>query len=36
VLEDDRFRLMKRADAEALGARVVTEGGRPSHLEIPR
>ena len=27
--------LMHRADAEALGARVVFDGGRPSHLELP-
>ena len=37
VLDGERFRLMRRADAEALGAVVVRDdSGRPSHLELPR
>jgi pyoverdine/dityrosine biosynthesis protein Dit1/AcrR family transcriptional regulator len=36
LLEDDRFRLVKRADAEALGASAVSAGDRPSHYRIDR
>lgn len=32
--KDDRFSLVRRAEAEALGAHVVVEDGRPSHFEI--
>ena len=35
VLDGEHFRLMKRMDAEALGAVVVKVGRRPSHMEIP-
>ena len=31
---DARWSLMKRREAEALGARVVEVGGRPDHLEV--
>lgn len=34
VLRGERFELMKRADAEALGARVIEEDGRASYLEV--
>lgn len=34
VLREGAFALMKRADAEALGAHVVLDDGRPSHMEI--
>ena len=34
VLTAERFRLMRRADAEGLGARVITAGGRPDHLRL--
>lgn len=33
---DGRFTLMKRAEAEAAGARLVTAHGRPSHFVLPR
>ncbi|GHH82224.1 pyoverdine biosynthesis protein PvcA [Streptomyces sulfonofaciens] len=33
---DGRFTLMKRAEAEAAGARLVTVRGRPSHLVLAR
>ncbi|WP_406411160.1 L-tyrosine/L-tryptophan isonitrile synthase family protein [Streptomyces sp. NBC_01614] len=33
---DGRFTLMKRAEAEAAGAQLVTARGRPSHLVLPR
>lgn len=35
VVDRTHTSLMHRADAEALGARVVFDGGRPSHLELP-
>jgi pyoverdine/dityrosine biosynthesis protein Dit1/AcrR family transcriptional regulator len=35
VLGRDGYRLMHRRDAEVLGARVIEEGGRPSHMELP-
>lgn len=35
LLRGDRFLLTKRADAEALGAKVVERDARPSHLELP-
>jgi L-tyrosine isonitrile synthase len=34
VLRAGRFALMRRVDAEALGAHVVIHDGRPSHMEI--
>jgi pyoverdine/dityrosine biosynthesis protein Dit1/AcrR family transcriptional regulator len=34
VWSGERFTLMKRAEAEALGAVVVEEDGRPSYLEV--
>jgi pyoverdine/dityrosine biosynthesis protein Dit1 len=34
VKTDGRFILVKRLEAESMGARVVLEGGRPSHYEI--
>lgn len=33
---DGRFTLMKRAEAEAAGAQLVTAHGRPSHFVLPR
>lgn len=33
-VEEGRFALMKRSQAEALGARVVERDGRPSHLTL--
>ena len=36
LLENDRFRLVKRADAETLAARRVEVDGRPSHYEVTR
>ena len=35
LLESDRFRLVKRAEAEALGAERVEVDGRPSHYMVP-
>jgi pyoverdine/dityrosine biosynthesis protein Dit1 len=35
LLRGDRFVLTRRADAEAMGARVVEHDGRPSHYELP-
>ena len=35
VVDKTGTRLMHRADAEALGAKLVLDGGRPSHLELP-
>jgi pyoverdine/dityrosine biosynthesis protein Dit1 len=35
LLQADRFVLMRRADAEALGARLIERAGRPSHYEMP-
>jgi pyoverdine/dityrosine biosynthesis protein Dit1 len=35
VVDRTRVTLMHRGDAEALGARVVFDGDRPSHLELP-
>ena len=34
VLRGDHFVLMHRADAEALGATIVEEDGRPSYLQV--
>lgn len=34
LLGEDRARLVHRRDAEAMGARLVEAGGRPSHFEI--
>lgn len=34
VLEGDRVRLMRRAEADAMGAVVVEEDGRPSYMEV--
>ena len=31
----NRFRLMRRLEAAEIGARVVEEDGRPSHMEVP-
>jgi pyoverdine/dityrosine biosynthesis protein Dit1 len=33
-MEDGRFKLIKRSQAEALGARLVTINGRPSHYTL--
>ena len=33
-MEEGRFMLKKRSDAEALGARLVTRDGRPSHFTL--
>jgi len=35
VKAGDRFFLLKRSQAEALGAAMVQSGGRPSHYELP-
>jgi pyoverdine/dityrosine biosynthesis protein Dit1/AcrR family transcriptional regulator len=35
VLDGDRARLLHRADAEKLGAALVEENGRPTHMELP-
>ncbi len=35
VLVNGAPRLMRRKDAEALGATVVSERGRPSHMQVP-
>jgi pyoverdine/dityrosine biosynthesis protein Dit1 len=32
--ERGRFKLVKRFEAEAIGARIVERGGRPSHFEV--
>lgn len=36
LLEDDRFRLIKRADAEAIGAVAVDDGGAAPHYRLRR
>lgn len=36
VFDGERVRLMRRHEAEALGAAVVEEEGRPSHMEVRR